>query len=157
LAGLALAAMLAGGNIKADEHITGVESVRTDVLEATMVPGAGRTATEVWIRGAGFVPETEVAVFIADGNGVLTEISVPAEERRDGGGSVYPLVANEHGAWATSWMIGRFSRPGAGAEGILSIVVMDAATLEVIATTPLALCNNEERPEGEAVPSFCSA
>jgi len=154
-ASFALTSFLNSGAAKADEHMTGVETVRTDVLEANLVPGQSRSPTEVWIRGSGFVPETELAVFIADGNGVLTEISVAAEERRDGGGSVYPLIANEHGAWATNWRIGRFSRSAAGNEGILSIVVMDAG-LNVLTTAPLALCNTTARAEGEAVPNFCS-
>jgi hypothetical protein len=147
--------MLAGGTARADEHGTGVESMGTDVLEANFRPGQGNSPTLVWIRGGGFVPETEVSLFIADSNGVLTDISVTADPPSDGGGSVYPLIANEQGAWATRWKIGRFTRAGAGGEGVFTIWAMDK-DYNVLATTSLALCNTANRAEGEAIPPFCS-
>ena len=55
------------------------------------------------------------------------------------------------------WTIGRFSRDGVGGEGQFSLRVTDT-DFNVLATTPLALCNNGgARPEGEEIPSYCSA
>jgi hypothetical protein len=157
IAGLTLASFISfAGTAKADEHTTGVEAVRTDTLEADFVPGTSRMGTEVWFRGSGFVPGTSISVLVKDSNGVWTDISVPAESRRDGGGSVADLVANDDGAWATNWRIGRFSRANVGGEGMFSAVVVDA-DFNVLATTPLALCNLSARAEGEAVPDYCSA
>ncbi len=141
LAGLVLATMFGGGSTaKADGH-TGFEEVRTDTIEANFTPGASRETTKVWFRGSGFTPGTEVILLISDSNGVLTDITIPAGSQRDGGGTVYPLVANEDGAWATMWTIGRFSRGGVGGEGVFSVLIMDE-NFNTLATTPLALCNN---------------
>lgn len=157
VAGLALANMLSfGGTAKADGHMTGVESVRSDQLQANFVPGTSRMETDVWFRGAGFVPGTPISILIKDSNGVLTDISVPAGSRRDGGGSVEDLAANDDGAWATSWRIGRFTRSGVGGEGMFTVLVVDD-DFNTLATTPLALCNLTDRAEGEEVPPFCSA
>jgi hypothetical protein len=152
--GYALSMLLAGGTARAQEATTGVEAVRTDVLEAAFTPGASRQNTEVWFRGSGFVPGTDITILVKDGNGVLTDINVPAEARRDGGGTVYPLIVNDDGAWATNWMIGRFSRPDVGAEGMFTVWVTDS-DFNILATTPLALCNHN-RAEGETIPAYCS-
>lgn len=168
LAGLVLATMFGGGSTaKADGH-TGFEEVRTDVLQADFQPGQSRETTEVWFQGSGFTPGTELIILIGDSNGVLTDITIPAGSRRDGGGSVYPLVANDDGAWATEWRIGRFSRRGVGGEGMFSVLVMDA-NFNQLATTPLALCNLTDRQgeetdeagnvttEAEPIPAFCES
>lgn len=134
----------------------GTEEVRTDVLEANFEPGASRSPTQVWIYGSGFRPGQEVYVLLTDASGAQTDISIPAEQQRDGGGTVWPLIANDQGAWATLWTIGRFSRPDVGAEGQFSLTITDTE-FNILATTPLALCNNEARAEGEEVPDYCSA
>jgi len=167
LAGLVLATMFGGGSTaKADGH-TGFEEVRTDTIEANFTPGASRETTKVWFRGSGFTPGTEVILLISDSNGVLTDITIPAGSQRDGGGTVYPLIANDDGAWATMWTIGRFSRSNVGGEGMFSVLVMDS-NFNTLATTPLALCNNDDRvPEetdadgnvttpAEAIPAYCA-
>ena len=165
-AGLALAATFGGGAASADGHVTGMEEVRTNGVEHNFTPGASRETTEVWIYGSGFTPGTEVFTLISDGNGVLTDITIPAGRRRDGGGSVSPLVANSDGAWATEWRIGRFSRRGVGGEGMFSLLVMDT-DFNTLATTPVALCNNDDRQEeitdeagnvtteAEEIPNYC--
>lgn len=168
-AGLALTSVFGGLTARADGHVTGLESVRTNGVEQNFVPGQSRSPTNVWIYGSGFEPGTEVFTLISDSNGVLTDITIPAESRRDGGGTVYPLLANDDGAWATSWRIGRFTRRGVGGEGMFSLLVMDTS-FNTIATTPIALCNNagdrdpEEvdeagnvTAEAEEVPAHCSA
>lgn len=168
LAGLVLATMFGGGSTaKADGH-TGFEEVRTNVLQADFQPGQSRETTEVWFQGSGFTPGTDLIILISDGNGVLTDITIPAGRRRDGGGSVYPLVANDDGAWATEWRIGRFSRRGVGGEGMFSVLIMDQ-DFNTLATTPLALCNLTDRQEeqtdadgkvtaeAEPVPAFCES
>ena len=159
-AGVVLAMTFGGGSAKADGHISGLEEVRTSGVEQNITPGNSREKTEVWIYGSGFVPGTEVYTLITDSNGVLTDITIPAGKRKDGGGSVYPLVANDDGAWATEWRIGRFSRRGVGGEGMFSLLVMDTDFV-TLATTPVALCNNEGGKGGRAedadVPSHCEA
>ena len=175
LAGLVMATMFGGGSTaKADGH-TGFETVRTNVIEANFTPGASRETTKVWFYGSGFTPGTNAVILISDSSGVLTDITIPAEAARDGGGSVYPLVANDDGAWATMWTIGRFSRAGVGGEGLFSVLVLDDATFSTLATTPLALCNNGTKTIAEVtnadgtitpattapersndVPSYCS-
>jgi len=144
-AGLALAATFGGGAASADAQVTGLEEVRTNGVEQNFTTGTSREKTEVWIYGSGFTPGTEVYTLISDSNGVWTDITIPAGKRRDGGGTVYPLVANDDGAWATEWRIGRFSRRGVGGEGMLSLRVMDTS-FNTLATTPVALCNNVDRP-----------
>ena len=160
LAGLVLAMTFGGGSAKADSHVSGNEEVRTNGVEQNFTPKISRELTEVWIYGSGFVPGPEVYTLISDSNGVLTDITIPAGKRKDGGGTVYPLVANEHGAWATEWRIGRFSRKGVGGEGMFSLLVMDTG-FNTLATTPIALCNNGEgkgaREEGADIPSYCEA
>ena len=157
IAGLVLANFISfGGAAKAQEGTTGTESMRTDVLEANFVPGTSRMGTDVWFRGSGFVPGTPITVLIKDSNGVLTDISIPVDPHRDGGGTVENLAANDDGAWATSWRIGRFSRANVGGEGMFSAYAVDP-DFNILATTPLALCNLTDRPEGEEIPSYCSA
>lgn len=175
-AGLTLSGLFGGLTARADGHVTGLEEVRTSGVEQNFTPGASRETTNVWIYGSGFAPGTEVYTLISDSNGVLTDITIPGGKRKDGGGTVWPLVANDDGAWATSWRIGRFSRKGVGGEGMFSLLVMDT-NFVTLATTPLALCNNGEgdrAPEvvevvdeagvvtteaaaAEAVPAYCAA
>ena len=157
LAGLVLAIVMAGTPAKADNHITGVEKVVSDPIEANFVPGQGSSETTVWFRGSGFAPGIDIALLIEDSQGALFDISIPGASASDGGGSVAPLVANEQGAWATQWRIGRFTRNDVGIEGIFTVWVMDNATGDFLTSTPLALCNNTERPAEEEVPNFCSA
>lgn len=162
LAGLVLATVLGGGTAKADGHATGFEEVRTDIQQAQFTPGKSRETQEVWFQGSGFVPGEQVLVLISDSNGVLTDITIPASKRKDGGGSVKDLAANADGAWATEWRIGRFSRKGVGGEGMFSVLIMDT-NFNTLTTTPLALCNlsrNADLAEGaeEAeVPSYCES
>ena len=118
----------------------GTEEVRTSLSE---VPFA--SSSVVWVYGSGFEPEQEVQILIKDSTGVLADIT-------SGGGSVWPLIANDQGAWATKWTIGRFTR--AGAEGQYSLTIVDSE-FNVLATAPIALCN-PTRAEGEAIPNFCS-
>jgi hypothetical protein len=162
LAGLVLATIWGGGTAKADSHATGFEEVRTDVTQVQFTPKKSREGAEVWFTGSGFVPGTEIVILISDSNGVLTDITIPAGKRKDGGGSVANLAANADGAWATEWRIGRFSRKGVGGEGMFSVLIMDQ-DFNTLTTTPLALCNlsrNAKLAEGaEAadVPNYCES
>ena len=152
-AGYVLSLMLAGGraNAQTTSFSTGLEEVRSDKVEVSF-----NSKTTVWIRVSGFVPGAEVTLLIRDGYGVLDDITVTADPRTDGGGSVYPLIANDDGAWATQWLLGRFTRAGVGAEGIYTLYVYDSSGEHLLATTPIALCN-ASRGAGVEVPSFCSA
>ncbi len=153
--GMVLAMTVAGPlDLSASRHVTGIETVVLDPVEADYEAGSRRSGTEVWIYGSGFTPGTEVIVAVADGDGVLTEITAPQASRRDGGGTVFPLIANAEGAWATNWRIGRFIRIG-GDEAIRTLWVFDSS-FNVLAATPIALCDLSNREEGDEVPSFCS-
>ena len=174
IAGLALAAVLAAAqSVRADGHATGNEHIVLSTNEVNFEPGKSRSAEEVWIRGSGFVPGTDVTILITDGGGALYEISVcrlnadgatcSEGHRRDGGGSVWPLIANDDGGFATSWRLGRFTRTNAGGEAMTTVWAAATDSYDFLASAPLALCNlnrNAELEEGaepEAVPAFCSS
>jgi hypothetical protein len=154
LAGLAIATMLGGGSTaKADGH-TGFEEVRTNGVEQNFTVGTSREKTMVWFYGSGFTPGENSTILISDSNGVLTDITIPAGKQKDGGGTVWPLVANADGAWATMWTIGRFSRKNVGGEGMFTVLIVDD-NFNTVATAPLALCNNVDRPA--SVPGVAAA
>jgi len=119
----------------------GTEEVRTSLTE---VPFAGSSV--VWVYGSGFEPGQEVQILIMDKTGVLADIT-------SGLTSVFPLIANEQGAWATKWTIGRFTT--SAVEGQYSLTIVDALDFDVLATAPIALCA-PTRAEGAAIPNFCS-
>lgn len=169
LAGLVIATTFGGStSVGASDH-TGVESVVVSPTEVDLEPGKSRSGSEVWIRGGGFTPGTEVLVLVEDGNGVLYDFTNPASSRRDGGGSVSPLVANDAGGWATNWRLGRFTRNNVGAEGMQTIWVVDM-NWNNLATAPIAFCNHSGRAKALAaaleadpaaeveieVPTWCS-
>ena len=145
LAGLVMATMFGGGSTANAGSHTGFEEVRTNGVEQNFTTGTSREKTMVWFYGSGFTPGENSTILVTDGNGVLTDITIPAGKQKDGGGTVYPLVANEHGAWATMWTIGRFTRKGVGSEGIFTVLIVDD-NFKTVATAPLALCNNVDRP-----------
>ena len=150
LAGLYLATFMAttqeSRNASASQHGAGINRVTTDIIKVDLVPGTSRSKSEVWIYGSGYLPGQEITVLVSDGNGVLSDISTPLGRRRDGGGSVRPLVANEDGAWATSWRLGRFTRNNIGNERMASILVVDAQFND-LGSTPIAFCNISGRAD----------
>ena len=160
LAGLVLATTFGGNTARADGHVTGLETVTTQFGELLFVPGTSRSETETWIYGSGFVPGTGLFILLADSNGVLSDITIPGGRRVDGGGTVFPLVANENGAWATNWRVGRFTRNGVGGESMVSLWVTDAA-FNFLASAPLALCDLTRDPPAEGedsnVPEHCTS
>ena len=177
-AGLALAIALAAfQSAQADGHVTGTESIALSKTEANFVAGTSRSSEEVWIRGSGFTPGREVVLLLDDYQGALYIISncrlnndseCALGNRRDGGGSVWPLIVNDDGAFATSWRIGRFTRTNVGAgegneERLSTLWAVDGETYDSLASAPLALCNlerNDDLEEGAElaeVPDFCSA
>lgn len=96
----------------------------------------------VLIAGSGFEPNQEIFIAVRSADGILTEIS----------GRVKPPVfsANEDGAFATTWDLGRWAKRKIGAEGIYTLQVVNGV-YELTASTPFALC---EPKKLEAV--FCS-
>lgn len=178
LVGLALAITLATfQGARADGHLTGTEAIVLSTNEVNFVAGTSRSPEEVWIRGSGFTPGREVVLLLDDYQGALYIISncrlnnegeCNPSNRRDGGGSVWPLIVNDDGAFATSWRIGRFTRPNVGAgegneERLSTLYAVDGETYDTLATAPLALCNLnrneglEEGAEPAEVPNFCSS
>ena len=184
IVGLTLAvALSAYQGARADGHATGTEAIVLSHTEVDFVAGTSRSPEEVWIRGSGFTPGREVVLLLDDSQGALYIISncrwdnegnCDPARYRDGGGSVWPLIANDDGAFATKWRIGRFTRPNVGytkppegeyvsgnEERLSTLWAVDGETYDVLATAPMALCNlSGERPgpEGEEVPvpQFCS-
>jgi hypothetical protein len=145
VAAAALAAgMLIGGasqDAKADGHTTGVERISLSSTEVDF----NRSAS-VWIYGSGFNPGTQVSLLLLDSNGVYQDVTSLATS--------FPMTANDDGAWATKWVVDRWTRGGVGAEGIFSLWVTDD-NFENLSSHPIALCNYS-RAEGEAVPTYCS-
>ena len=96
----------------------------------------------VLIAGSGFEPNQEIFIAVRSADGILTEIS----------GRVKPPIfsANEDGAFATTWDLGRWAKRKIGTEGIYTLQVVNGV-YELTASTPFALC---EPKKLEAV--FCS-
>ena len=177
IAGLALAiALSAYQGVRADGHVTGTESIALSTNEVNFVAGTSRSSEEVWIRGSGFTPGREVVLLLDDYQGALYIISncrlndeseCAPGNRRDGGGSVWPLIVNDDGAFATSWRIGRFTRANVGAgegneERLSTLWAVDGEPTTVLASAPLGLCNHERNDDLEEArnprkfPNFCS-
>lgn len=149
LAGLVLMTTFGGlRTAQADEHTTGFETVVINPTEVDLEPKKRSSKTVVWIYGGGFVPGTEVSILVEDGNGVLSDITSAT--------GTFPLVANDEGAFATRWQLGRFTRKGVGGEGMQTLWVVDQL-FNNLATTPIAFCNLKKRAEDADVPSWCSS
>ena len=103
--------------------------VTTIPLAVTLEKGS-----KILIAGSGFAPNQEIFIAVRSADGLLTEIS----------GRVKPTVfsANEDGAFATTWDLGRWARRGIGAEGIYTLQVVNS-DYELAASTPLGLCDPE--------------
>ena len=174
--GLALAiALSAYQSVRADGHPTGTESIVLSTTELNFVAGTSRSPEEVWIRGSGFTPGKEVVLLLDDYQGALYIISncrlnddgeCAPGNRRDGGGSVWPLIVNDDGAFATNWRVGRFTLTNVGSgegnvERLSTLWAVDGETYNFLASAPIALCrltrNDEEGAEPVEVPNFCSA
>lgn len=166
-AGLLMAFGLSGvQTAAADGNATGNESITLSTNEIDFETGKSRSKESVWIRGSGFTPGQEITLVASGAQGALYEISTcrwktigvcDPKKRKDGGGVPYPLVANGDGAFASSWLLGRFTRKNVGEEAMITILAVDTATYTNLASAPLALCNLNNRGEGEEVPDFCSA
>ena len=104
--------------------------VTTIPLAATLEKGS-----KILIAGSGFAPNQEIFIAVRSADGLLTEIS----------GRVKPVVfsANEDGAFATTWDLGRWAKRGIGAEGIYTLQVVNS-DYELTASTPLGLCDPEK-------------
>ncbi len=166
---LGLAIALAATGVQsagATGHTTGNEQIVLSANEIDFEPGKSRSTTNVWIRGSGFQPRREITLLASDSAGALYEISTcrlnddgvcRPSSRRDGGGLPWPLVSNEDGAFASNWLLGRFTRTNVGTEAMVTIWAVDMGSYDFVASAPLALCNLSNREEGEEVPDFCSA
>ena len=167
LTGLFLAMSLMGGTgAKAGGHANGLEAVVVNPTEIDLVPGTRSSKTTVWVYGSGYTPGTEVMILVKDGNGVISDITSST--------SVYPLIANADGSFATKWKLGRFTRSNVGGEGLQTLWIVDQR-FNNLAGAPIAFCNvggraataaaNEaalaEDPAGAiteiVVPQYCSA
>ncbi len=125
---------------------TGLETVVVNPIKVDFESLASRSKKEVWIYGSGFAPNVELNLFVSL-NGVLYDINPqPKRDRRDGGGSVWPLVTNQFGTFATNWRLGRITRRNVGDESMATVLITDAAFND-LTTTPIALCNTSGRAD----------
>ncbi len=125
---------------------TGLETVVVNPVKVDFESLASRSKEEVWIYGSGFAPHVELNLFVSL-NGVLYDINPQAKrDRRDGGGSVWPLVTNQFGTFATNWRLGRITRRNVGDESMATVLITDLAFND-LATTPVALCNTAGRAD----------
>ncbi len=153
LAGLVVATAFVADDVMADRHVTGHESVTVIPTEINFEPGARSSGTEVWVYGGGFSPGVEVNILVTDGNGVVSDIT--------GETSVSPLIANEQGAFATKWTLGRFTRSTVGGENVQTLWIVDQ-NYKNLAAASIAFCDvgrNEDKAEGEEleeVPEWCT-
>ena len=167
LLGVAIALAASGlQSAGATGHTTGNEHIVLSANEIDFEPGKSRSKVNVWIYGSGFQPSREITLLASDGGGALYEISTcrqsepricSASHRRDGGGLPWPLISSADGAFASNWLLGRFTRTNAGDEAMVTIWAVDTGSYDFLASAPLALCNLNNREEGEEVPDFCSA
>jgi hypothetical protein len=149
LAGLAFSAAYAGvGMAQASGHASGFENVVVTPNAVDLEPGKRSSKTLVWIYGGGFVPGTEVSLLVVDSNGVISDITSAA--------SVFPLIANDDGGFATEWKLGRFTRRGVGGERMITLWVVDQS-FNNLAAAPIAFCNLNNRDEGDDVPAWCAS
>lgn len=132
----------------ADGHVTGVESVVSESVVVNHQLGARSSRVQVRIWGSGYAPGQEVILLINDGPGTPSDITNYVTNTSDDN----TLVANDQGAWATVWTLGRFTRqrsgigPGDGnVERMRTLSVIDPGTLDVITSTPLAFCRLSDR------------
>ena len=125
---------------------TGLETVVVNPIKVEFESLKSRSKEEVWIYGSGFAPNVELNLFVSL-NGVLYDINPqPKRDRRDGGGSVWPLVTNQFGTFATNWRLGRITRRNVGDESMATVLITDLAFND-LATTPIALCNTAGRAD----------
>ena len=125
---------------------TGLETVVVSPIKVDFESLKSRSGVEVWIYGSGFAPNVELNLFVSL-NGVLYDINPqPRRDRRDGGGSVWPLATNQFGTFATNWRLGRITRRNVGDESMATVLIMDAGFND-LATTPVALCNTSGRAD----------
>ena len=125
---------------------TGLETVVVNPIKVDFESLASRSKEEVWIYGSGFAPNLELNLFVSL-NGVLYDINPqPRRDRRDGGGSVWPLVTNQFGTFATNWRLGRITRRNVGDESMATVLITDL-DFNDLATTPIALCNTSGRAD----------
>ena len=153
IAGLALATMVtAGGTAQADGQVTGEESIVTDTVLMDVELGARKSKATVWFYGSGLAANEEVYILVRDSNGVLSDITSQA--------SVFPLVTDGDGSFASKWTLGRFTRKGIAGEGVKTVLIVNSK-FKTLATTPLAFCNmagrakKVEKGEDVVVPPHC--
>ena len=145
--------LVAGNSIfspkaSADSHVSGVESVVSEGVVVNHQLGSRSSGVKVRIWGSGFAPGQEVILLINDGPGTPSDITNYVTNTSDDN----TLVANDQGAWATVWTLGRFTRqrsgigPGDGnVERMRTLSVIDPGSLSVITSTPLAFCRLTDR------------
>jgi len=138
---LAAALVVGSGVATVDAQPVSVGPSAARVTTIPLVAPLEKKST-LLIVGSGFEPNQEIFIAVRSADGILTEIS----------GRVEPPVfsANEDGAFATTWDLGRWAKKKIGTEGIYSLQVVNGV-YELTASSPLALC---EPKKLEAV--FCS-
>lgn len=141
-------AVLSPKSASADGHITGLENI---VVGDVVVDHEAAETVRIW--GSGFAPGQEVILLVNDGPGTPSDIT-GFTTNGSGNGT---MVANERGAWATVWTVGRLTRqrsgigPGDGdVERVRTLAAIDPSTFDTVASTPLAFCQTSDRASQRA-------
>lgn len=132
-----------------DHGTTGLETIVAENVVVDHELGKRTSKKTVKLWGSGFKPGAEFILMINDGPGAPTDITNYTTPHDKINGVV---IANERGAWATTWKVHRFTRkrsgigPGDGdVERMRSISAVDPSDFSVITTAPLAFCRVTDR------------
>lgn len=132
-----------------DHGTTGLETIVAENVVVDHELGKRTSKKTVKLWGSGFKPGAEFILMINDGPGAPTDITNYTTPHDKINGVV---IANERGAWATTWKVHRFTRkrsgigPGDGdVERMRAISAVDPSDFSVITTAPLAFCRVTDR------------
>jgi len=146
-------AIFSPGKASADGHVTGLETIVASKAIVDHELGKRSSKKSVMLYGSGFAPGQEVILMVNDGPGTPSDITGFTSNKSKNG----TMVANDHGAWATKWKIGRFTRkrsgigPGDGdIERMRSMSAVNPANFQVITTAPLAFCRITDHKKANA-------
>ncbi|MQF86629.1 MAG: hypothetical protein FI734_04150 [SAR202 cluster bacterium] len=136
------------------DHYTGLETIAVEnvVVDHELGKRTSKKTVKMW--GSGFKPGQEFILMINDGPGAPTDITnyTTPHDKING-----VIIANDRGAWATTWKVHRFTRkrsgigPGDGdVERMRAVSAVDPSNFEVITTAPLAFCRVTDRANATA-------
>ena len=145
----------------ADGHATGLETIVAENVVVDHELGKRTSKKTVKLYGSGFKPGQAFILMINDGPGAPTDITNYTTPHDKINGVV---IANDRGAWATTWKVYRFTRkrsgigPGDGdVERMRAISAVDTSDFSVITTAPLAFCRVTDRAKANGTADTAAA